>query len=179
MANVFLATTSDKAICGDWWTDFSRLKRSAAACNSPIHTLVDVPEGADVIVFADSSSSTQSDVRAHPYCREFYNRVFIYSTRDNDIPFLPGVYAGAEKRWHLRSYMRAGFYIKVIDHDWIQPTPIDREARYLFSFCGAFDTHPLRSQIGKLRSSRAIIRDTSKDEGRGFGKSADTYRRWQ
>ena len=75
--------------------------------------------------------------------------------------------------------MRSGFYIKVIDHDWIQPSPIKEKPLYLLSFCGSFDTHPLRKRIAKLAGTNRFIRDTSNDEGRGFGRSADIYRRWQ
>lgn len=179
MVSVFLTTTNHAATSDNWWTDFSRLKRSAAACQSSYHTLAVSPDDADIILFADSGSSTQSDIRKHNLSREFSDKIFVYSTHDRDIPVLPGVYTCAEKRWYVRSHMRAGFYIKVIDHDWIQPTPIDKDARYLFSFCGAVDTHPIRRRIGNLRSNRSLVRDTSKDEGRGFGKSADTYRQWQ
>jgi hypothetical protein len=179
MASVYLTTPSEAAISDDWWTDFSRLNRSASACASPIHTLSEAPQDADIILFVDSPSNTQSDIRGHKLSREFSDKIFVYSTHDRDIPVVPGVYTCAEQRWYMRSHMRAGFYIKVIDHDWIQPSPIDSEARHLFSFCGAFDTHPLRRRIGNLRFSPSLIRDTSQDEGRGFGKSADTYRRWQ
>jgi hypothetical protein len=179
MASVYLTTTSAAARSGDWWANFPRINRSASACASPIHDLVAAPEDADIILFADSPSNSQSDIRSHVLTRRFRDKIFVYSTHDHDLPLLPGVYTCAEKRWYLRSHMRSGFYIKVIDHDWIQPSPIDGEARYLFSFCGAFDTHPLRMRIGNLGRTRGMIRDTSKDEGRGFGKSSDTYRQWQ
>lgn len=179
MASVYLTSTNGAAIAGDWWTDFSRLRKSALACRAPMHALVEAPEDADIILFSDSLSNTQADVRSHDVTSRFSDRVFVYSTHDRDVPILPGVYTCAEKRWYLPAHMRAGFYIKVIDHDWIQASPIESKSRHLFSFCGAFDTHPLRRRIGKLGDGRGLVRDTSKDEGRGFGKSADTYRRWQ
>lgn len=178
MASVYLTSTNSAAIAGDWWTDFSRLKKSASACRAPMHSLVEAPEDADMILFSDSLSNTQADVRSHDVTRRFSDKVFVYSTHDHDVPMLPGVYTCAEKRWYLPSHMRAGSYIKVIDHDWIQPSPIESNL-HLFSFCGAFDTHPLRRRIGKLGDRRGLVRDSSRDEGRGFGKSADTYQRWQ
>jgi hypothetical protein len=51
--------------------------------------------------------------------------------------------------------------------------------RYLFSFLGSFDTHPLRRRIAKLEGALGFVRDTSNDEGRGFGKTAETYQEWQ
>jgi hypothetical protein len=178
MASVYLTSSNGAAIAGNWWTDFSRLKKSALACAAPVHALVEAPEDADIILFSDSQSNTQADVRNHAMTRRFGDKVFVYSTHDHDVPILPGVYTCAEKRWYLPSHMRGGFYIKVIDHDWIQPSAIEHESRYVFSFCGAFDTHPLRRRIGKLGSARGFVRDTSRDEGRGFGKSPDTYQRW-
>ncbi len=178
MASAYLTSTNDAAIAGDWWTDLARLKKSALACNSPVHQLAMSPGDADIILFSDSSSSTQADVRNHELTRRFGNKVFVYSTRDQDVPILPGVYACAEKRWYLPDHMRAGHYLKVMDHDWIQLSPLQHQSQYLFSFCGAFDTHPLRSRIAKLVSTRGFVRDTSNDEGRGFGKTADTYQRW-
>ena len=179
MARVYLATTNDAARVGDWWTDFSRLKKSALMCASPVHALVETPDQADIILFSDSLSIDQADIRGHILTKQYSDKVFVYSALDHNIPFLPGIYTSAERQWYVPSRMRAGFYIKVIEHDWIQPSPIDDKARYLFSFCGAFDIHPLRRRIGNLACARGLIKDTSKDEGRGFGKSADTYQRWQ
>ena len=179
MARVHLITTNSAAIAGDWWTSFSRLKQSSSACRSPIHHLVANPEDADIILFSDSLSNSQADVRAHPLMRRFGERVFVYSTSDADVPFVPGVYTSTELRWYLPSHVRSGFYIKVIDHDWIQPSQIKEKPLYLFSFCGSIDTHPFRKQIAKLEGTNKFIRDTSNDEGRGFGRNADIYRRWQ
>ena len=179
MARVYLISTNNAATAGDWWTSLSRLRQSALASTAPMHHLVPSPEDADVILFSDSLSNTQADVRNHTLTKRFGEKVFIYSTNDRDVPLVPGVYTCAEKRWYLPSHMRPGFYIKVVDHDWIQPSPISKRPLHLFSFCGSFDTHPLRRRLAALGSAQGFVRDTSKDEGRGFGKSADTYREWQ
>jgi Exostosin family len=177
MASVYLTSTNSKAIAGDWWTNLFRLKQSCLACTGRTHHLVSAPDDADIILFSDSLSNTQGDVREHELSKRFRHKVFIYSVHDREVPLLPGVYTCTENRWYDPSHIRSGFYIKVIDHDWIQSTPVKENPKYLFSFCGSFDTHPLRSQLASLEGG--FVRDTSKDEGRGFGKSAEMYQRWQ
>jgi hypothetical protein len=179
MARVHLTSTNSAAFAGDWWTNLWRLKQSALACRSPVHQVVANPEDANIILFSDSPSNNQADVRNHALTRRFGKNVFIYSTNDADLPLVPGVYTSAESRWYLPSHVRSGFYVKVFDHDWIQPSPIKERPPYLFSFCGSFDTHPFRRRLAKLENAHSFIRDTSKDEARGFGKSADIYQQWQ
>jgi Exostosin family len=179
MVSVHLTSTNSAAIAGDWWTNLSRLKQSSFACTKPVHHVVENPEAADIILFSDSPSNIQADVWNHVLTKRFGEKVFIYSTSDRDVPLVPGVYTCAETRWYLPSHMRSGFYIKVIDHDWIQQSPIKERPMYLFSFCGSYDTHPLRRRIARLEGTQGFVRDTSKDEGRGFGKSAETYQQWQ
>ena len=179
MAGVYLTSTSNAAIAGDWWTNLFRLKQSALACTVSTHHVVPTPEEADAILFSDPISNTQADVRNHALSRRFGEKVFIYSVGDREVPLLPGVYTSAEKRWYAPSHMRAGFYLKVVDHDWLQPSPMKQRPRYLFSFLGSFDTHPLRKRFARLEGAQGFIRDTSNDEGRGFGKTAETYREWQ
>jgi hypothetical protein len=178
MAGVYLTSTNSAAIAGDWWTNLFRLKQSALACTAPKHHVVPTPEEADIILFSDSLSNTQADVRDHALSRRFGEKVFIYSERDRELPVVPGVYMCAEKRWYTPSHMRAGFYIKVVDHDWLEPSPMKERPRYLFSFLGSFDTHPLRRQLAALSGVRGFVRDTSIDEGRGYGKPQNMYEQW-
>jgi hypothetical protein len=179
MASVYLTTTNKDATAGHWWTNLFRLQQSALACTAPLHHVVASPEDADIILFTDSISNTQADVRSHFLTKRFGEKVFIYSVSDHDLPLIPGVYASAEARWYLPTHMRSGFYIKVFDHDWIKPSPIKEIPLHLFSFCGSFDTHPFRRGLVRLEGSQGFIKDTAKDEGRGFGKSAEVYQQWQ
>jgi Exostosin family len=179
MARVYLESTNSAAIAGHWWTSLSRLKQSSLASTVPMHHVIVNPEDADIILFSDSLSNTLADVRNHALTKRFGDKVFVYSTNDRDVPLVPGVYTCAEERWYLPFHMRSGFYIKVSDHDWIQPSPIAERPLHLFSFCGSFDTHPLRRRIARLKGAQGFVRDTSKDEGRGSRASADTYREWQ
>src|SRR5262245_37564659 len=177
MASVYLTSTNSRAIAGDWWTALFRFRQSCLECTAPRHHLVSAPEDAAIILFSDPLSNTQGDVREHALSKRFRHKVFIYSERDREVPLVPGVYTCTEARWYDPSHIRPGFYIKVIDHDWIQPSPIKERPTYLFSFCGSFDTHLLRRQLASLGGG--FVRDTSKDEGRGFGKSVETYQQWQ
>jgi hypothetical protein len=177
MASVYL--TSSNSVANDTRTDnFSQLRRSALTGRAPTHHVVATPEEADIILFSNSLFVNQADIRSHFLTKKFAEKIFVYSTTDRQVPFFPGVYACTERRWYIPAHMRSGFYIKVLDHDWIRPSPINEEAPYLFSFCGSFDTHPFRARMASLNDPRGFIRDTSNDDGRAFGKSADTYQRW-
>ena len=82
MARVYLTSTDSAAIAGEWWTSFSRLKQSSLACTVPAHYVVANPEDADIILFSDSSSNSQADVRNHALTKRFREKVFVYSTND-------------------------------------------------------------------------------------------------
>src|SRR5262245_56101746 len=125
MATVYLTSTNAAAIAGDWWTDLARLQRSASLSAAASHRLAATPATADIILFSDSRSSTQADVRANEIARAYPGRVFVYDCLDRVVPVLPGVYTATESRWYLPFHMRAGYYVKIIDHDWIQPSPVD------------------------------------------------------
>src|SRR5262245_8282857 len=99
MASVYLTTVNKAASAGDWWTNFFRLKKSALACRAPVHHVIATPEDADIILFSDSSSTTQADVRHHVLTKRFGEKVFLYCTGDRQLPIVPGVYACAETRW--------------------------------------------------------------------------------
>ena len=133
MASVYL--TSSNSVANDTRTDnFSQLRRSALTGRAPNHHLVATPEEADIILFSNSLFVNQADIRSHFLTKKFADKIFVYSTTDRQVPFFPGVYTCAERRWYIPSHMRSGFYIKVLDHDWIRPSPINEESPYLFSF---------------------------------------------
>jgi hypothetical protein len=175
MAGVYLTSANNAAIAGDWWTNLFRLKQSALACTAPKHHIVATPEESFFGFFIEYPSR-----RSQSYVEQaFREKVLTYNVGDRVLPLVPGLYTCAEKRWYDPSYTRAGFYLKVIDHEWIKPSPTEERPRYLFSFCGSFDTHPLRRQLAGLAGHRGFIKDTSKDEGRGFGKPKEIYQEWQ
>jgi hypothetical protein len=175
MASVYLISTRSDASAVGWPTNLACLKRSSLACVSPMHHVAASPEHADVILFADSP---KAEVWNHALSKRFRKKVFIYSTNDRDVPLIPGVYTSAEAGWYLVSHMRSGFYISVIDYDWIQPSLINGTPSYLYSFCGSFVTHPLRRQLIRLQSAQGFISDKSQ-EVQQAAKSARTYRQWQ
>ena len=180
MSKVYLASPNPLALAGDWWTDLERLRASALKSQPACHGLVDFPELADVILFSDAQTIDQSDIRDHELTRRFPDRIFVYSALDKVVPHFPGVYTSAERGWFISTRMKAGVYVKVISHNWIEYSETNAAERpYLFSFLGSFDTHPVRRKLAELRTARGLIRDTSQDEGRGFGKSTATYQDWQ
>jgi Exostosin family len=179
MATVFLASARDAFDPDDWWTDFPRLRRSALTAPATArHRLTDDPESADLVLFADSTSRTFADVRGSALYRRYATKAFVYSTRDYGVPVIRGVFTCAEKSWNLPGQMRAGHYIKVMDHDFIRPTPVSPDLPYLCSFVGSFVSSPVRNSLMKLAGPRVLVRDTSNDAGRGMRQTAEVYERW-
>ena len=175
---VMLVRVGSDGMSSSWHGNFERILRSASIQKQSLHIAVDDAESADVILFVDPVSRTQADVRRHPLAKNFPRKVMVYSTRDRDVPMIPGIYTSVEAGWYRPTLTRAGFYTKVVDHDWIVPSPVDAGCRYLYSFCGSFDTHPMRRRLAAIDGGHGLIRDTSRSTGRLGGQLPDVYRDW-
>lgn len=156
-----------------WWTDYHRVRDSASLSNSDSYTLTDDPEESDLIIFTDSKSIILEDIKSNELWNKYKNKIFVYDTQDKVVPSIPGLYTSLEKKWQIPSSEFGGFYAKVTDHDHISRTPLNHDA-CLFSFCGSFDTNKIRKELFQLQDF-GFIKDTSNAEGRGFGKTKETY----
>jgi hypothetical protein len=128
-----------------------------------IHTLVEAPEAADLILFVEHSTDAGAyfqDVRRHELHRRHPERCYLFCSTDRVIPFLPGVYAGIERRWYRSDWVRSGPYLRIGSGQPPVPATAPGEARYLFSFVGTPHTAPVRSQVVKLSHPRGLIRST-------------------
>jgi Exostosin family len=179
MATVFLAAADGIHEKDDWWLNLPRLRRSAELAQGPgAHVLASDPGSADLVLFTDSTSPTFADIRNSRLYKAHKEKSFVYSTADRDIQVLPGAYTSSERSWYLPGNMRAAHYAKVMDHDYIVPSPVRTDAPYLGSFVGSFVTHSVRHRLSALSGPRMLIRDTSNDAGRGYGQSPEIYKKW-
>jgi hypothetical protein len=129
-----------------------------------VHSLVESPEEADLILFVEHSTDAGAyfqDVRKHPVYRRYQRRCYLFSSTDRVIPFLPGVYAAIEQSWYRSSWVRSGPYLRIGADQPALPAAEPGAARYLFSFVGTPHSAPVRHQIVALEHPRALIRDTS------------------
>jgi hypothetical protein len=165
MATVLLLTTAepppaDRPFAG---RDFVRMQSAAAADRFGIHTTTGDPEEAEIILFVGAAHADLRDVRGHPFVRNFREKCFLFESGDRVIPFLPGVYACAEKGWFSPQRTRTGFYLRVFENEAAVHEPQIADDAYLFSFVGRVDNAPVRRRIADLRAPRGLVVDTSAD----------------
>ena len=139
------------------------LKENALADRFNIHQLVEDPEEADIILFAEVDVGRLcEDILKHPYIRRFRPKCFLFSTDYRVLPFLPGVYTALEKSWYLPHRVRPGFYPSCLINPLIkfEPAP-DRDL--LYSFMGDVQTAPVRKALAQLEHPRGLWVDTSRE----------------
>jgi Exostosin family len=165
MAKVFLLTTAepppaDRPFAG---RDFVRMASAASADRFRVHTTTDDPEEADVILFVGAAHADLRDVRRHGFVRHFREKCFLFESGDRVIPFLPGVYACAEKGWFPPQRTRTGFYLRVFENEAVVHEPVIPDDANLFSFVGRVDNAAVRRRIAELHDPRGFVADTSRD----------------
>src|SRR4051812_8284732 len=113
MARVFLLSATPE----DDQTDFNlaplcEAKHSAEIDRFKVHTLTADPSAADLIIFVEFYGAGWyfERVRRHALLRRYREKCFLFCANPLVIPFLPGIYAGVEKRW-ATSRTRPGFYL--------------------------------------------------------------------
>jgi hypothetical protein len=127
-----------------------------------VHTLVDDPATADLILFAEIDAGRLcEDVLHHPYIRRYRAKCFMFSTDWRVVPFLPGVYTGIEKRYDLPRRVRAGFYPGCLINPLVKFEPADTGSDLLYSFMGDVTTHPVRAELARLPHPPGAWIDTS------------------
>lgn len=145
------------------YDELNRMKRSAERDKYGTHRLTEDPEHADVILFVENCDTIRHylEVRNHAYLRDYREKCFLFSKYDYPLPFLPGVYASISKRWYDRQRTRSGPYLKAIARDYIEPDLEPEQQKYLYSFLGAANNHPVREALFQLDHEAQYLLDTS------------------
>jgi hypothetical protein len=162
MAQVFLlsAAPGDE---GDYNRGaFLRLKESAESGIFKSHSLTNDPDSADLILFAELKGAGPyfELVRRHPLVKKYREKCFLFCSNAFVIPFLPGVYASIEKRWHSRRTY-SGFYLGVSENEFVRFTPPMDDLPYLYSFVGSIHNAAVRRDLAKLVHPKSFFHDTS------------------
>ena len=161
VSKVYMLSTADNAISPMSRSDFTRLSTSVEHDTFKVHTLVNSPDEADIILFVGSTYFDHRDVRAHPIVTSHRQKCFLFHSHDFVIPFLPGIYVNITKRWYSERRTRTGFYLRVSDSDYIPYVPSLKDCEFLFCFVGSTRTHPVRTRIMSLDHPRSYLKDTS------------------
>lgn len=137
-----------------------------AAQSKPAWELVSDAESADLILFVEYHPWHDPyffDVLHHPLRRRHPDKCVLYTDADRIIPLMPTLGPSIERWQYHAGLCRAFPYVtREYRNDAVQPQalPADAERRYLFSFAGASDTHPVRGRILALRVPDAHLIDT-------------------
>lgn len=136
------------------------------AAGSFEHELVSDPDAADLILFVEYHPWHDPyffDVLRHPLRRRHPHKCVLYTDADRIVPLMPTLNPSIE-RWQYRPALCRAFpYVtREYRNDAVEagPLPADADRRYLFSFAGASDTHPVRARILALRVPDAHLIDT-------------------
>ena len=142
--------------------ELNRMREAAAHDRFGVHTIVDTPEAADLILFVENCHTVQhyQEVRTHPVYQHHTNRCLLHSRHDQPLPLLPGVYASLRRAEYHPERTRTGGYLKAFAHDHVQYDPTSAPGRYLYSFIGKTSTHPVRKAIMALQDDEAFLLDT-------------------
>lgn len=140
------------------------LKHSAEIDAFGEHHLVEDPEEADLILFAEMGECGifEERVRAHPCYRRFRSKCFLFDGfGDITYPILPGVYSSLRKDFYRPDHARTGFYQILIQNVYIDYRPPTGQEKYLASFVGTRKTHPVRSALFSFKRDDIYVADTT------------------
>ena len=164
MAKV-LILSSDVSPKLDVWKHSSAflLKHSAELDTFGMHTLTDDPAEADIILFAEMGTCGKfaEMVRAHPYYRRYSRKCFLFDSADFFFLVAPGIYASLTKQQYRPDYTRTGFYLYLIENAFITSQPCTGSEKYLASFVGSRNTHPVRDHVFTFGRDDIYAKDTS------------------
>ena len=143
--------------------DLEQMRERVRRDRFGVHEAVDEPGAAAIILFVETHAGAGHYfqlVRSHPVYRELRERCYLFCSDDRIVPFLPGVFASVEARWHWPAWTRSGHYVDVRETDGVYFEP-ERTPSRLFSFVGATSNHPLRRRVMALRHPDGLILDVS------------------
>tara|TARA_R110002096_G_scaffold68159_5_gene164779 strand:+ start:11293 stop:12276 length:984 start_codon:yes stop_codon:yes gene_type:complete len=129
------------------------------------HKIVDDPENADLILFAEHHPGNDPyffKVLKHPLVKKYRHRVVLYTDTDSPLPILPTLSPSIEKSYLNPAFCLPAPYIaRHCENESVTFSNAKSNRKYLFSFLGASRTHPIRKKILKLAYSDCYLEDTS------------------
>jgi hypothetical protein len=137
------------------------LEESARADQFKVHELVEDPEAADMILFAEiNTGRLGKNVLRHSYIKRFRQKCFMFNNDWGVVPVLPGIYTSLEKSWYQPRRTRPGFYLSCRMNPLIQFEP-DTNRDLLYSFMGDVQTAPVRKVLARMEHSCGHFVDAS------------------
>lgn len=153
-----------------WASPYHALRRAFTEHQSPDWQLVDRPDVADLILICPRARNPVFPVEIfrNGVAWKHRHKCVVISTDDCPTLTHKGFYTSLREGETRSAWLKGGFYPLVTYATPSAPFPLDVEFRYLFSFLGSFDTHPVRRRIGTLaagewldKRDKFLIKDTS------------------
>ena len=147
----------------------STFGRLAAFDQFGVHTLVEDPADADLILFLDVNEHcwdlNLAAVRDHPLVARYAEKSLVYDEQDQPWCAMPGLYVSMPRRGFDRRRQRACGYITQTLNPLIAAQPAGPPAATeagaaLFSFVGR-NCHAVRERLLRVRHPRGLIEDSS------------------
>ena len=167
MAKVLLTTLYPEDANSWELSAFTAFRKSA---KTSTHQLVDDPEEADLIFFADEGRHPHFDPYNSSLYRRYWRKCFVFSQTDFPIPLVPGLYASIRKKDYDFAWSRTGFYVwdcpsqsSQIMYFRYDPIPFPKNPKYLCSFAGNCRNSPVRQKLKELNHPRYLVRDVGAD----------------
>lgn len=177
MAKVCLMPADPTHDENHWANPYGVFKRAFMKSKDWQHLLLEDPDKADVIIICGPLRNSRFPIAllSNSVIRKNMHKCVWFSTEDDAFQFLVGIYTSLINKGLDRKYFRGGFYPHVALGAPLEPFSLEADFKYLFSFCGSFDTHRVRERIGLITHPRGKIKNTDKDPGRGYGQGSEVY----
>jgi len=155
---VFLLSAWPARQANDWhWGNLQAFKTSAMVAKSD-HTIVDNPRHADIILFADCGPLPLGlSLLLNQIWWRFNSKCFVYDEQFNPNVWYRGLIVSAEQNRYNKILHRGAAYIRVGIATWAEQLDFPERPKFLFSFCGAFETHPVRKALNCLSKFGFIL----------------------
>jgi len=144
---------------GAWDHQTRILRRLHAISAAPLHTLVESPEEAELILISNlRDENWHRGVFEHPLVRRFPDKCFGITDTDYPFPILRGLYTSARASGLYLGRVRGGSYALYPDetkNPFVDGCALDEavEKRWFLSFIGS-NNHPVRDGLLRLRAER-------------------------
>ena len=145
------------------------LRRSAYALNSDSgFAYVDNDAEAQIRLFVDEVGRADhfyTALRKNIAARNTVGNPFLFTTHDDVIPYLPGVYSSLNRKRYSPLRQRAGFFLEAEFNKDLNFSANDCPKKFLGAYVGRGDNKPLRRSLMQIPRSRLFLRDTYYDDG--------------
>ena len=139
------------------------LKESAAVDSFKVHEVVEHPEAADIIVFAEHHPDHDPyflKVLTNRIYRKFKHKCFLYQDSDITIPLIQNISPSLEQSHYDSAFSQPFSYIIQLSPNPIIRQTLSNEKRFLFSFVGTSRTNPIRKKVFELTHPACYLLDT-------------------